>query len=162
MKVSLILAVSENGVIGRDNRLPWHLSADLRRFRQLTMGHHILMGRRTWESIGKPLPGRTSVVLTRGSFEAPAGVLVAPSLDQALDLARAAGETEAFVLGGSAVFEAALPRTDRVYLTRVLAAVEGDVRFDPAQLAAFRTISSEEVPAGPKDPFPTRFEILER
>ena len=97
MKLSIIVAVATNNVIGRDNDLPWHLSADLRRFKRLTMGHHLLVGRKTFEAIGRPLPGRQMIVLSRGRPSLPESVKLAPSLEAAIDLARSAGETEAFV-----------------------------------------------------------------
>lgn len=133
MRVTLVAAVAENGVIGRDGTLPWRLSADLRRFRELTTGHHVVMGRRTWESIGRPLPGRTNVVLSRDPFFRPEdeSVVVEPSLEDALARARRAGETELFVIGGAEVYALALPVADRIELTRVAARVEGDVRFPP-------------------------------
>ena len=133
MRLSLIAAVAENGVIGRDGDLPWHLSADLRRFKRLTMGHTIVMGRKTWDSIGRPLPGRTSVVISRQADFQPGfnEVLVALNLDEAMRLARnteGSGE-EAFIIGGARIYEMAFPRVERFYLTRVHAEVEGDVGF---------------------------------
>jgi dihydrofolate reductase len=127
--VSILVAVAENAVIGRDGDLPWRLPADLRFFKRVTMGHHLIMGRKTWASIGRPLPGRTMVVLTRDpGLELP-GVRVAHALPEALALARAAGDSEAFVIGGAEVFALALPLADRLYLTRVHADVQGDVCF---------------------------------
>lgn len=129
MRVSIIAAVADNGVIGRAGGLPWRLPADLRAFKRLTMGHHVIMGRKTWASIGRPLPGRTMVVLTRDAGLVLPGAHVVHALPDALALARAAGDTEAFVIGGAEVYERALPLADRLYLTRVHAQVEGDVRF---------------------------------
>ena len=147
MKVSLIAAVARNGVIGREGGLPWHLPADLARFKALTMGHHLLVGRRTWESIGRPLPGRRMVVVSRGRPELPEGVAVARSLDEALALAVAAGEDEAFVGGGAALFAEALPRADRLYLTRVLADVPGDVLLPEIDETRWREVAREHHPA---------------
>ena len=119
--------MAENGVIGRDNALPWHLPNDLKRFKALTSGHSILMGRRTFESIGRALPDRRTIVLTRNpEFEAP-GAEVAHTLDDAL--AMTGGEDEVFVVGGAELYRAALERADRIYLTVVHATVEGNVRF---------------------------------
>jgi dihydrofolate reductase len=119
MIVSLIAAVSDNGVIGLDGSIPWRLPADLKLFKQLTMGHTLILGRKTYQSIGRPLPGRKMVVLTRQlGFTAP-GCHIAPSLEQALDTARAEGETEAFIGGGAVVYAQALPLADRIYLSRV-------------------------------------------
>jgi dihydrofolate reductase len=129
VRVSLIAAVARNGVIGRGGKLPWHLPADLKRFKELTLGHHVIMGRRTWESIGKALPGRTNVVVSRRANLPPPGVTVVRSLDAALDAARADGDDEAFVIGGGELYAAALRRADRIYLTVVDADVEGDARF---------------------------------
>jgi dihydrofolate reductase len=135
MILSVIAAVAENGVIGRGGGLPWRLPLDLRRFKTLTLGHPILMGRRTWEAIGRPLPGRTSIVVTRNrAFEA-AGARVAFSFEEAL--AACADEAGAFAIGGEAVFAAALPRAHRLYLTRVHARLEGDAFFPALDLAGW-------------------------
>jgi dihydrofolate reductase len=129
MRLSIIAAVADNGVIGRDNALPWRLSADLRRFKVLTLGHHLLMGRKTFESIGSVLPGRTTVVISRGRPALPPGVLLAHSIDEAVAMARASGDFEAFVAGGAEIYELALPVADRLYLTRVHTITDGDIRF---------------------------------
>lgn len=124
---SLIVARARNGVIGRDNALPWHLPADLAHFRRTTLGHPVIMGRRTWESIGRPLPGRENVVVSRRvGFSAP-GARVVRSLEEAWQAV--AGAEEAFVIGGAGLYEAALPGADRIYLTEIEADVEGDTRF---------------------------------
>src|SRR6185436_11240387 len=103
MRLSIIVAAAENGTIGRDNRLPWHLPADLRRFKALTMGHHLLMGRKTWDSVGKPLPGRPIVVISRRAQPLPEGVRLVGSVEEAIAVARAAGEDEAFLSGGGEI-----------------------------------------------------------
>jgi dihydrofolate reductase len=135
MKLSLIVAIAENGIIGREGELPWHIAADLRRFKRLTMGHAIVMGRKTWESIGRALPGRTSIIITRRTDYDPGDrkVLVAQSLDEALKLASQADceQDQIFIIGGVAIYADTLPRADRLYLTRVHASVEGDVTFPP-------------------------------
>ena len=161
MRLSVILAAATNGVIGLNGQLPWRLRTDVRRFKRLTVGHHVVMGRRTWEEIGcRPLPGRECFVLsTRTDFEAP-GAATCRSLDEALAAARGAGEEEAFVIGGAGLFEAAFRFADRVYLTRVLAEVEGDTAVDLEALESWRVESFEDVPAGPHDEYATRFEIL--
>ncbi len=126
MTVSLIVAVSDNGVIGRDGGLPWHLPRDLKHFKATTMGHHLIIGRRTWDEVGKPLPGRTMVVVTRSlRFEA-AGATVVHSLEEALEVSKK--DEEPFVGGGAYIYRMALVRdlVDRLYLTRVHAEVEGD------------------------------------
>ena len=126
-RLSIIAAVAANGVIGRANGLPWHLAGDLKWFKTLTLGHHMIMGRRTFDSVGKPLPGRTTVVVTRDlSFRAP-GVIVAPAIEQALEIA--AHDDEPFICGGAQIYEQTLHRANRMYITRVHAEVEGDTLF---------------------------------
>lgn len=129
MRISLIVAMDERRGIGYRGQLPWHLPADLRRFKSLTMGHSLVMGRKTYESIGRSLPGRTMIVLTRDrDYNAP-GCLLAHSLEEALEIARQSGDDEVFVIGGGEVFEQALPLADRIYLTRVHAVFEADTYF---------------------------------
>ncbi|MCF2488259.1 dihydrofolate reductase [Dyadobacter sp. CY347] len=129
MLISIIVAVSENGVIGKDNQLLWRLPDDLKRFKQLTLGHPMIMGRKTFESIGKPLPGRTSIVITSQKDYDVEGVLVAHSLDEALDMARNAEESEAFVIGGGEIYKLAMPLADRLYVTEVETNIDGDTFF---------------------------------
>lgn len=126
--LSLIYATSENHVIGEDNKLPWRLPADLKRFKVLTQGHPIIMGRRTFESIGRALPGRQNIVLTRNLNFKHTGVDVAHTLEEAINKAR---EDDIFVIGGAGVFTEALPLAKRLYITRVKAIVKGDTFFDP-------------------------------
>src|SRR5262245_14330204 len=123
--LSLIVAMGRNCVIGHEGKLPWHLPADLKRFKAQTMGHHIIMGRRTWESVGRALPGRVSVVVTRNPAYYAPGATVVDSLAAALELA--SGDTEPFVIGGGELYRAALPSAHRIYLTEVLAEYPGDV-----------------------------------
>lgn len=162
MKLSLIVAVAENGVIGRNGGLPWRLSADLRRFKRLTMGHVIVMGRKTWESIARPLPGRTSIVVSRRkSYQTDFDeVLVADSLDAAIELAcPLEGEDgQAFVIGGAGLYEAALGRADRLLLTRVHAEVEGDVSFPEIDWSQWRLVSEERCPADVKNDYSCSFQ----
>lgn len=132
-RLAVIVAVADNGVIGRDNSLPWHLPEDLRYFKRVTLGKPIVMGRKTFESIGRPLPGRTNIVISRNpEFEA-AGVLVVRSLDEALELAAEvagdAGASELVVIGGAEIYRLAIPRADRLYVTEVHADIEGDARL---------------------------------
>lgn len=127
MSISLIVAMSENRVIGQHGQLPWRLSSDLRRFKRLTMGHHLIMGRKTWESIQRPLPGRISLVLTRHpGYQAP-GAQVLPDLPSALRAAD--GDDEVFVIGGGQIYRQSLPVVDRIYMTVVHAHVDGDATF---------------------------------
>jgi dihydrofolate reductase len=127
---SMIVAVSENDVIGKDNQLIWHLPADLKFFKNLTMGHNIIMGRKTFESIGKALPGRTSVIITRNkNYTAPEGCLVSNSLEEALRLAEKNNDTEAFIIGGAEIFKQAEDLCDKIYFTEVKASFDGDTFF---------------------------------
>ncbi len=128
--LSLIAALASNGVIGRDNGMPWHLPEDLKRFRALTMGHPIIMGRKTWDGLGRPLPGRTSIVVSRqAGLDLPGAIAVA-SLDEAVAAAaRAEGGDHAFVIGGAQLYALALPRVDRLLLTEIADAFDGDTRF---------------------------------
>lgn len=162
MKVSIIVAVAQNGVIGRDNGLPWRLSADLRRFKALTMGHHLLLGRKTFESIGRALPGREMIVVSRGRPELPAGVHLSSSLQDGIERARSFGEDELFVAGGASIYAAVLPTCDRVYLTRVEAIVEGDVLFPDVDFAAWTEVSRENVADEGDNEYPTTFVIYDR
>ena len=172
MRVSLIAAVAANGVIGRDNGLPWNLPADLRLFQTLTMGHTLVMGRRTWESFATPLPGRQIVILTRrpdwhpeglsGGAEGADGVEVAGSLDEALARTREAGDTEVFVAGGTEVFREALPRADRIYLTRVEAEIPGDTYFPEFDMTGWKIVEEDHHAADADHAFPFTFQILDR
>ncbi len=165
--LSLILAVADNGVIGRGNGLPWRLGSDLRRFRKLTMGHPLIMGRHTFESIGKPLDGRDSIVVTRGApLAAGEGLYFVPSLENAVELAharaQARGVSEVFVVGGARLFEQALPLARCIYLTRVHGSPEGDVYWEPQFGGGWVEKSREAQPSGPKDEFAVTNLVLER
>jgi len=164
MQLCIIAAISENGVIGRGGDLPWHLSADLKRFRKLTTGHHILMGRKTWDSIGRPLPERTSIVITRQqNFQAP-GAKVVRSLDQAIELSNKieGGDGKSFIIGGAQIYEAALPLAQRLYITRVHADVEGDIHFPQIDFSNWQLIEDERFEADERNPLPYSFRIYER
>lgn len=130
MLISIIVAVSENGVIGKDNQLIWRLPEDLKRFKALTLGHPIIMGRKTFESIGKPLPGRTSIVITRNTDFKVDGALVVHSLDEALKEAKKIEEQELFVIGGGELYKQALPMADKLYITEVNTITDGDTFFN--------------------------------
>jgi len=167
MHVAIYVAIAENGVIGRDNGLPWRLSSDLKRFKAGTMGKPIVMGRKTFESIGKPLPGRLNIVVTRDPAFRAAGAEVAGSLEEALTLARVrarcmAGADEICVVGGGEIYRQALPIADRLHVTHVLADFDGDARFPPIDPAEWRQVSSEDVPAGERDSHATRYAVYER
>jgi dihydrofolate reductase len=162
MIISLVVAMDECNGIGQDNRLPWHLSADLKRFKALTMGHYLIMGRKTYESIGRPLPGRVMLVITRSVDYQAAGCRIAHSLQEALVIAEQAGETEAFVIGGGQIFAQALPLADRIYLTRVHTISEADVFFPPFDIEDWTIQATSEVPADEKNQFSSTFIVLAR
>ena len=161
MRVTLILARSDNGVIGRDGDLPWRLSADLRRFKALTTGHRILMGRKTHESIGRPLPDRVNVVLTRDPEASFTGCEARTDLEHALAEAREAGETELFVIGGAEIYRLALPLADRLQLTEVHADVPGDVTI-PAPGPEWTEVERTDHPADERNEHPYSFVVLDR
>ncbi len=160
MRISLLFAVAENGVIGRDGDLPWRLPADLKRFKRLTIGHVIIMGRKTFDSIGRPLPKRRSIVITRDSAWHHDGVTAVRSLEEALE--QADGEEEVFVVGGAEIYALAWPRADRVYLTRVHAEVEGDVRLPDFDFSDWQLTGSETHPADDRHAYSFTFERWER
>jgi len=162
----LVVAVAENGVIGRDNQLLWRLKSDLKRFRELTMGKPMIMGRKTFESIGKPLPGRETIVLTRDAgFSAP-GVHVVHSWDEAVakgeQLARAMGAQAVAVVGGAEIYRIALPHVQTIYLTEVSAAPGGDAFFPPVDRSQFRETARLAHPKGADDEYPFTFIDLVR
>jgi dihydrofolate reductase len=161
MRLALIAAVARNGVIGRGGDLPWRIPADLKYFKATTMGKPMIMGRRTFESIGKALPGRTSIVVTRRADFSADNVEAAADLDQALTIAAVPRGDEAMVIGGGEIYAAALPRADRLYLTEVHIDAEGDVHFPALDRAQWRETSRDDHPA--KDDTPAfSFVILER
>jgi len=157
---SLVVAMARNRVIGRDNQLPWRLPADLAYFKRVTLGHPVIMGRRTWESIGKPLPGRHNIVVSRNrDYRAPGATVVA-SLDAAW---KAAGDAdEACVIGGTSLFAEALPIADRIYLTEVDAEVDGDTYFPPFDRSQWDEREVMRHPADERHEHPFRIVVLER
>jgi dihydrofolate reductase len=157
MTVSIIVAMTADRVIGRDNGLPWRLPADLRRFKRLTLGHHLVVGRKTWESIGRPLPGRTMVVITRRRDYRAEGATVAHSVDDALAVARAAGDDEIFVGGGAEIYRETLERADRLYLTLVHTTVDGDAFFPEHDLERWTEVGREERAADARNPLAVSF-----
>jgi dihydrofolate reductase len=158
--VSIIAAMDRNRLIGNNNQLPWHLPADLAHFKRVTMGKPIIMGRKTYESIGRPLPGRTNIVLTRSADFHVEGVMTAHSVEQALDIA--AGENEVMIIGGSAIYQLFMPRADRLYLTHVEHSYQGDAWFPEFDLEQWRVIASEEHMADGKNSSAYRFVTYER
>jgi dihydrofolate reductase len=166
VQLAVIVAAAENGVIGNANGLPWHLPEDLRYFRRVTMGKPVVMGRRTFESIGRPLPGRANIVISRDPDFAPDGVTTVESLDQALylarEIARAERVAEAVVIGGAQIYQMALPCADRLYLTAVHAAVAGDVLLPRIDWREWREVSRERHQAEGDNPYDYSFLVYER
>lgn len=165
-RISLVVAVGENGVIGRGGALPWRLSGDLKYFKRVTLGRPVIMGRKTYESIGKPLPGRTNIVVSRQQgFEAP-GCLVCQSFEAALEAARreavALRADEICVIGGAGLYDTALAGADRIYLTEVHLAPEGDTFFPKLDKAQWREIQRDLQKAGDRDDGAYDFVILDR
>lgn len=164
MIVAAIVAMTEDGVIGREGKLPWHLPDDLKRFRAITWGKPIVMGRRTFESLGRALPGRTNIVLTRQSGYRAEGCRVATSPDEALALAASTGASEAVVIGGAEVYRQFLPECDKVYVTTVSGQFDGDTYFPPGLLDSpdWEVVKEETRPADARNPFGVRYQILVR
>jgi dihydrofolate reductase len=160
--LSLIVAMDENCGIGKDNRIPWHLSSDLKRFKKLTMGHHLVMGRKTYEAIGKPLPGRMMIVITRSKKFAPYGCQVVDSIDTAIQFAQNRNEDELFIIGGGEVFSQTIDIADKIYLTRVHAKVDADVFFPWIDKSEWLLDECENKAADEKDEYSSDFEILIR
>jgi dihydrofolate reductase len=160
--ISLIVAMDERGGIGKGNRLPWRLSTDLKRFRELTMGHHIVMGRKTFESIGRALPGRHSIIITRNRALEIEDCFIALSLEEALQMAERRAETEVFICGGAAIFAQSLERADRLYLTEVHAEVDADTFFPDWDRSLWREAESVYHAADEKNQYPTTFKLLEK
>lgn len=158
--VSLIVAASDNNVIGADGGLPWHISADLKRFRQLTTGHHLIMGRKTFESIGRLLPERTTVIVTRNPNFQFAGARIAPSIHAALEIA--AADDQPFITGGAEIYRLALDAVRTIYLTRVHTRVDGDTRLPEIDWTQWQLESSERHQADRKNEFDYSFEVYRR
>ena len=165
MMVSLIWAMSRNRVIGRNNRLPWKLPRDSAFFRTITMGKPVIMGRRTFESVGRPLPGRTNIVLTRSGFAHDSARIV-PDLDAALEMAESQclidGIEECFVVGGANIYALALPHADRLYETLIDADIEGDTYFPPYDASEFTQVAKEDFDADEEHAFPFSIRVLDR
>ncbi|WP_116368035.1 dihydrofolate reductase [Parahaliea mediterranea] len=166
MALGVIVAVAENGVVGRDNTLPWHLPGDLAWFKRNTLGKPVIMGRRTWESIGRPLPGRLNIVVSRNPAYRAEGATVVDSLPVALALGRAQAATdgacEVMVIGGPGLYAEALPLADRFYVTEVHAVVAGDAVLPPVDWRAWREVSREPQKAADANGYDYSFVVFER
>lgn len=162
MSISAIVAASQNGVIGNKGEIPWYLPADLVHFKQTTMGHPILMGRKTHESIGRALPGRTNIVITRNADYKAKGCIVVGSLESAIKEAKKAPDNEEiFIIGGAEIYKLAMPLINKLYLTKVHATIEGD-KFFEYDVKEWKEISREEYQADDKNKYAYDFTVLER
>ena len=162
MKISMILAMDECRGIGFRNALPWHLPADLKRFKDITMGHHVIMGRKTYQSMGRPLTGRKNIVITRNlNFEAK-GFVTSHSVEEALEIARRNQEEEVFIIGGGEIYDQAIKFTDKIYLTTVHTVFNADVFFPELEESNWHVSHSRYYPPNGQNAFPTTFKILER
>ena len=162
MIISAIVAVAKNNVIGRDNEIPWYLPADLKYFKRTTLGHHVIMGRKSFLSIGKPLPKRTNIIITRDPFFIASGCIVLHSIEAAIQMAKENGEDEVFIIGGGQVYEQALPYFDKIYLTEVDVTVDGSVFFPTINESKWNEIAREEHLPDEKNENGFVFRVLEK
>ena len=165
MTISIIVAVSENNVIGRNNDLPWHLPADMKYFKDTTMGHCVVMGRKNFDSIPdkyRPLDGRTNIVVTRQKDFRAEGIIIRHSIDDAISFAKNKNETECFIIGGGDIFAQSLRYCDRIYLTRIHHAFEGDVFFPVLPPGEWKEISRRDIAADEKNKYPFSFLIYSK
>lgn len=162
MIISAIVACAKKGIIGKDNEIPWYLPADFAYFKRTTLNHHIIMGRNCFESIGRPLPKRTNIVITRNPFYIASGCLMTHSIGEALKTAQKNGETEAFIIGGGEIYKQSVDLWDKLYLTEVGLDTEGDVFFPEIDLTHWRLVSEEQHQKDEKNEFDYTFKIFER
>ncbi|MEC9091177.1 MAG: dihydrofolate reductase [Planctomycetota bacterium] len=160
MSLSIIVAAATNNVIGRNDSLPWRLSSDLRRFKSLTMGHHLIMGRKTFDSISRLLPGRKTIIMTRSQEFQIEGALIANTLSQAIEQAKS--DPECFVVGGAEIYKQAIPLAQKIYLTRVNQAVTGDTYLPEIPWEQFEMTSAENIPADEKNEYATTFQVYQK
>jgi dihydrofolate reductase len=160
-QISIIAAVSQNGVIGKDNTIPWNQKADMKRFRELTTGHPLIMGRKTFESIGRPLPNRTNIVVTQNLQWVAEGCISVQSVKQGLSVAQELDTDEIFIVGGAKVYEVGLAYANVIYLTRIEAHIEGDVYFPTVRWHLCRQVSQETYPADDKNDYPYTFYVYD-
>lgn len=162
MKISCIVAAGNNNVIGNDNDIPWYLPADLQYFKKITLGHHIIMGRNCFESIGKPLPKRTNIVLTRDPFYIASNCLIAHSIPEALAMAHENGEEEAFIIGGGKIYQQSQELWDDLYFTKVDVEVEGNVYFPELDMNEWKLVSEDQHLPDEKNKYSYNFQKYER
>ena len=162
MIISSIVAASRNRVIGKDNDIPWHMPNDLKYFKRTTMGHHIIMGRKNFQSFNFPLPKRTNIVVTRNPYFIVSSCIVAHSIEEALLIAKENGEEEAFIIGGGEIYKQSMHLIDRLYFTDIDTIIEGDVFFPEIDLDVFKLISEEQHKADEKNKYDYNFQVYER
>jgi dihydrofolate reductase len=162
MIISAIVATAKNGVIGKDNEIPWYLPADFAYFKRVTLNHHIIMGRNCYESIGRPLPKRTNIIVTRNLFYIATGCITVHSIAEGLQIAQQNDETEAFIIGGGEIYKQTMHLLDKIYVTEVDLDTEGDVFFPELIPAEWRLISEEKHPKDEKNEWNFTFKIFER
>lgn len=162
MNISCVVAVANNNVIGRNNDIPWYLPADLKYFKKITLGHHIIMGRNCYQSIGRPLPKRTNVIITRDPYFIASNCLIAHSINEALEVAHDNGETDAMIIGGGTIYKQTQDLWDTLYLTQVDLNVDGDVFFPELNMDEWKLISSESHLPDEKNEHPYTFNKYER
>jgi dihydrofolate reductase len=162
MTISLIVAASQNDVIGKDNQLPWHLPADMKYLKNVTLGHHVIMGRKTFDALGKPLPGRTNIIITRQEDFTADGCIVVNDIHHAIDYAKAHDETECFIIGGGDIFIQSLIWADRIYLTRVMHKFEGDTFFPQLAEGDWNEVKVERHLNDEKNKYPYAFMVYDR
>ncbi|MEE3319897.1 MAG: dihydrofolate reductase [Pseudomonadota bacterium] len=166
IRLSMMVAKASNNVIGRDNKLPWYLPNDLKYFKQVTFGKPVIMGRKTWESLKGPLPGRTNIVITRQADYVAEGAKVVTTLDEAVEMAQNVafieGQEETVIMGGAEIYQLALPKADRLYLTEVHAEVDGDTFFPDYDATEWNEIGREDFAAEGPNPYDYSFVVYER
>ena len=162
MIISAIVATAKNNVIGKDNNIPWYLPADLKYFKKTTLGHHIIMGRKSFVSIGRPLPKRTNIIITRDPFYIASGCIVTHSIEEALQIANENGEEEAFIIGGGQIYEQAFSLLDKIYLTEVDLDVKGEIYFPKINETEWKEIKRETHAPDEKNEHAYVFRVLER
>jgi dihydrofolate reductase len=162
MSISAIVATAKDNVIGKDNNIPWYLPADLKYFKKTTIGHPIIMGRKSFISIGRPLPKRTNIIITRDPFFMASGCIVVHSLAEAIDVAKENGEEEIFIIGGGQIYEQAMPFLHKIYLTEVEVEVEGEIYFPEIDKDEWKEIARERHAPDEKNEYAYSFVVLER
>lgn len=162
MIVSAIVAVAKNNVIGKNNNIPWYLPDDLKYFKAKTLNHHVIMGRKSYESIGHPLPKRTNIIVTRNPFFIASNCLVVHTVEEGLDIAQENGEEEVFILGGAEIYKLSLPYLDRIYLTQIDLEIEGDTFFPQLNMDEWELVSEDPRRASGNNEYDHNFKVFER